>query len=70
MEADPFNKEVDQDCVNQLMEFGFPRTESSLALKITKNDIPAAADLLTSGGATLESLQALAQIARVDNTPK
>jgi uncharacterized UBP type Zn finger protein len=51
---------VDQDKVALLVDFGFPREESTLALKITQNDTEAAVELLVAGGSTLESLQALA----------
>jgi len=39
-----------------VMELGFPREESTLALRITKNNLENALDLLTSGGVDLESL--------------
>ena len=45
------------------MEFGFPREEATLALKISNNNKEAAGELLLSGGSNLESLQALAQMA-------
>jgi hypothetical protein len=51
---------VDQAKVSMLIDFGFPKEESQLALKITNNDTEAAVELLVAGGSTLESLQALA----------
>ena len=45
------------------MEFGFSLEEILLALKFTNNNKEAAAELIMSGGANVESLQALATIA-------
>ena len=42
------------------MELGFPREESTLALRIAKNDLEEAVTLLTEND--LEGLQALAQV--------
>ena len=64
MESRPnIGVEVNQAFVRDLMEFGFPREEATLALKINQNDKERAAELLMSGGVDLQSLQALAQIA-------
>lgn len=38
------------------MEFGFSENEIKLALQITNNNKEAAAELIISGGANLESL--------------
>ena len=48
-----------------LIDFGFRREESTLALKITSNDTEQAVELLVSGGADLEALNALAQSASI-----
>ena len=49
------------------MEFGFGELEASLALKISQNDKAQAAELLCSGGADIETLQALASVAKIQN---
>ena len=59
------NVEVDQEKVNTLIDFGFSREQATLALKISSNNTEQAVELLVSGGADLESLQALAQSASI-----
>lgn len=50
------NTSINQQFVKDLMEFGFSEEETKLALKITNNNKEAAAELIMSGGANLESL--------------
>ena len=51
-----YSEEEFNQNVTELLEFGFDFDEAVLALKITTNDKSAAANLLCSGGVTLESL--------------
>ena len=46
---------------HMVMELGFPREESTLALRIAKNDLEEAVTLLTEND--LQGLQALAAVA-------
>ena len=52
--------------VADLVEFGFPAYEARLALKISRNDKEQAVELLTSGGADRETLEVLAQTAKIN----
>ena len=53
------NIEVDNTKVALLIDFGFDRERSSLALKLSQNDVDEAVDILTSDtGADLASLYA------------
>ena len=58
--------EANEDYVRDLVEFGFPEHESRLALKISRNDKDQAVELLVSGGADLETLEALAMSAKIN----
>ena len=57
--------EPDPALVNELMEFGFGYEETILALKVSQNNRDQAAELLSSGGADLETLAALASVAKI-----
>ena len=52
--------EAIEDYVRDLVDFGFPEYEARLALKIARNDKEQAVELLVSGGADRETLEALA----------
>ena len=51
------------------MEMSFSREQATLALKITSNNIEQAVDLLFSGGADLEALQAMAASMSIKQDP-
>jgi len=58
--------EANEDYVRDFVDFGFPEHESRLALKISKNDKEQAVELLVSGGADTETLEALAKSAKIN----
>jgi len=58
--------EANEDYVRDLVDFGFPEYESRLALKIARNDKEQAVELLVSGGADVETLEALAMSAKIN----
>ena len=58
--------EVNEQFVMDLIEFGFGEYEARLALKVSRNDKEQAVELLVSGGASIESLEALAQFAKIN----
>ena len=60
------SSEANEEYVRDLMEFGFGEHETRLALKISRNDKVQAGELLSSGGATIESLEALAAIGKIN----
>ena len=58
--------EANEEYVRELIEFGFPEYESRLALKVSRNDKEQAVELLISGGADTETLEALAMTAKIN----
>ncbi len=55
-----------EEYVRDLVEFGFGEHEARLALKISRNDKEQAVELLVSGGADIETLEALAATAKIN----
>ena len=58
--------EINEEYVKDLVEFGFGEYEARLALKISRNDKEQAVELLVSGGADTEALEALAANAKIN----
>ena len=57
---------VNEAYVKDLVEFGFGEYEARLALKVSRNDKEQAVELLVSGGADIEALEALAASAKIN----